>query len=537
MAQNDLQQLGVFLRKYYRGVRSPLAREMENHVANGEWSLLQEKPLGLPASYSSASEYFDSALCIEVVRKLLLPGDTERRRAAAVRTFYDSEAQCYKTNGYLARFVRGGPYETDDLPILDFIRVWRKEVHRVLGPVPRRTTPKFSGGATLSDSGARVTLPDKLASDPTGYAVPTDFVSNSINGTPFFQKRHKYALVRGNRFFTVDKDSQKDRGCCVEASQSLALQLGIGDEIILRLEKTYGVSFERLPEYHRWLARVASIHGTFATIDLSNASDTVAKALIKLLLPKAWYDVLNSLRAPFTNVDGRMVYLEKFSSMGNGFTFPLETLIFQTLARAIGSNCSSCFGDDIIVEVEHSRAVIAALRRFGFTPNVKKTFCEGPFRESCGGDFFNGQPVRAYYLKKIPCEPQHWVAMANGLRRVDPDLKRFSAAWRYCVDQVPTTWRNFTSEQDIGDQAFYDPKAVPVEHFHPWPHPIRMFGQPVGDYYPSWRVMVPIPRTYNLFQHHPYDVAVVAAAMGCVEEVPLRGQTTGFRPGWLVASH
>ena len=162
---------------------------------------------------------------------------------------------------------------------------------------------------------------------------------------------------------------------------------------------------------HMRLARLASAGRlSCATIDLSNASDTVAYQLVKLVLPPDWFELLISLRAPFTDMDGKRVRLEKFSSMGNGFTFALETLLFWTLCDTVSNGEAQVlrvFGDDIIVDTAHAKACVKALEFFGFTPNAKKTFLEGPFRESCGGDYFNGVSVRAVYVKNLPDEPPY----------------------------------------------------------------------------------------------------------------------------------
>ena len=530
-----MDQVQKFLRKLYRGVGSARAKRLERLVAASEWASLQKEVLVSPSVYQNDVVYLKDALVVEITRKLLLPGDSEQRRKAAIATFWQAESQCAATNARLSRFIScQGPFEGPDEALISFIGRWRNEIRRVLGRAPKQLTPRFSGGSTLSDKGQQTTIPDKLFSKPTLYAgVDHALLQNSINGTPFFGK--DLTLVGENRFFTVPKDSAKDRGCCVEASLAVSLQLDVGKIIERRFEKAYQADLSATPDYHRWLSQLASKHGTFATIDLSNASDTVSKGLVKLLLDDDWYMLLNSLRAKATALDGQRVYLEKFSSMGNGFTFPLETLIFRSLAVTLGCRCVSVFGDDIIIETERSADMIAALRYFGFTPNEKKTFCDGPFRESCGGDFFNGKPVRAHYLKELPSEPQNWIALANGLRRVDPTMRYVRAAWHFCVDQVPLDWRNFTAESDLGDFAFYDPGAKPQAHFFRYPEKIKLFGRWVGDEYPAWRGKVPVAVTFSLFKHFPFEVAIVAASMGVGEDVAVRDKVAGYRTSWVKA--
>jgi hypothetical protein len=58
------------------------------------------------------------------------------------------------------------------------------------------------------------------------------------------------------------------------------------------------------------------------------------------------------------------------------------------------------YGDDIIVPVDCVPHVIAELETFGFKINRDKSFWNGKFRESCGGDFYDGQDVTPVRLRK-----------------------------------------------------------------------------------------------------------------------------------------
>lgn len=495
-----MNQVRKLLEKVYRGVGTSRAKRLLSLLERGEWALLQEERVSLPSTYSGPTMYRKDAIVCDIARKLLLPGDTAKRRDAAVRTFWSSEAECAITNVRWNRYVDNqGPFDPIDMRVMPFIKAWRKELRRVLGRVSYNLEPAFSGGSTLSDFGKLTTIPDKMSSTPTTYRWFDTHLT--FSRTPFDKK--DFTQVRANRFFTVPKDSSKDRGCCVEASLNVSLQLAVGKRLKKKYQKAYQVDLTYAQPLHRELARRSSIDGSYATIDLSNASDTVARTLVKALLPADWYLLLNSLRAHSTFIDGKTVHLNKFSSMGNGFTFELETILFRTMLAALGITDCYVYGDDIIVPSDRSADVLACLAFAGFTPNRGKTFCEGPFRESCGGDFFEGEPVRAHFLKEIPDEPQKWVSLANGLLRADPELLWLRAAWRFCIDQLPNDWRNF-GPSELGDLVLHDRDSKPQTHTFrrheyvydgPEGKPRRVT---VENVLPAWRVKRPVSRTYDL---------------------------------------
>jgi hypothetical protein len=59
------------------------------------------------------------------------------------------------------------------------------------------------------------------------------------------------------------------------------------------------------------------------------------------------------------------------------------------------------YGDDIIVPTDKVNSVLAALELFGFKVNVHKSFWTGRFRESCGGDFYEGTDVTPVKLRRL----------------------------------------------------------------------------------------------------------------------------------------
>jgi len=156
--------------------------------------------------------------------------------------------------------------------------------------------------------------------------------------------------------------------------------------------------------------------------------------------------------------------------MGNGYTFELETLIFFAIVKYTemcfidgDDGKTLVYGDDIICNTEIVKPVISILNFFGFTINSEKSFWDGPFRESCGGDYFNGQAVRPYFMKEFPCEPQHFIAAANAVRSTAQEaLGSFDVvrrAWFHLLDQIPSGIRCCRGPQGLGDIVIHDDES------------------------------------------------------------------------------
>jgi len=275
-------------------------------------------------------------------------------------------------------------------------------------------------------------------------------------------------IVRGDKYFTVDKDARTRRSCGKQPSLNVTFQLPLGKVLRGRLRRG-GINLDEGQTTHKELARASSLTGHLATIDLSSASDCIAESAVRLLLPPDWFELLDRTRTHLTEVDGRWVWLEKFSSMGNGFTFELETLVFLVAICGLsdtlvpGENVY-VYGDDIIVPTEWAEAVLGALRWWGFSPNQEKTFISGEFRESCGGDYFRGVDVRPYYWKENISEPARLISLANGIRRTflkevvigTPQERQIRKTWFGVLDRIPSHVRACRGPEALGDVVLHD---------------------------------------------------------------------------------
>jgi len=171
-------------------------------------------------------------------------------------------------------------------------------------------------------------------------------------------------------------------------------------------------------EPNRLLALAGSINGSLATLDLSEASDRVLNRHVLDLFsgfPRLSAAV-QATRSTKADVPGHgVIPLAKFASMGSALCFPVEAMIFLTIIVAAISyergeppsrglikglrGKVRVYGDDIIVPVEYVPRVIAFLEAFGLKVNKHKSFWNGKFRESCGGDYYNGEWVTPIRLR------------------------------------------------------------------------------------------------------------------------------------------
>lgn len=213
-------------------------------------------------------------------------------------------------------------------------------------------------------------------------------------------------VVEGSEYFTVPKTFNSVRGATKEPCLNMYLQKGIGRMLRSRL-KRIGVNLNDQSENQR-LAAAGARTGSLATIDLAAASDSVSVRIVQDLLPSDWVRFIMYTRSECVKLpDGSWHTLEKISSMGNGFTFELESLIFWALSSAAVelTRCTDrrvgVYGDDIIVHHSVAPALLDVLGYLGFIPNRDKTYVAGPFRESCGKHYWQGFDVSPFNVKNL----------------------------------------------------------------------------------------------------------------------------------------
>jgi len=333
-----------------------------------------------------------------------------------------------------------------------FVSRARFYVSKVLGETVPGTIllgGAFSGGASTSRS--------RLESHPTlkylGKAEITsaaqDWFLSFMEESPLWTSyidEIDISISPGNVLFTVPKSTDIDRCAAKEPDLNMYMQRSAGNYIRWGL-RSQGINLND-QSVNRELARLGSINDSLATLDLSSASDSVSTELVALLLPDLWFSFLNAIRSQETCIDGEWHKNEMFSSMGNGFTFELESLLFWAVSSSVRdllgcTGCVSVYGDDIIVEPTVADALLWVLPYVGFSVNESKSFIRGPFRESCGGHYYRGCNITPIYIRKPITRIRDAITFANQLRRW-AELADFPILddvvyplWEYIASLVP----------------------------------------------------------------------------------------------------
>lgn len=431
-----------------------------------------------PSSYSDAADFRQDYLASELMSKY--PGwDTGLDlEAEALRKFAEAEKSCSETNTCLSRSY-GVP--AVGITAASYLFTAQRKIARVLGPFSWDQAEQFFGfgpGASFAlkrkcgDSYHKfgcipeVTKGCAMLAYTAIRRVPGWFNHlSAISGGS--TAKDILSIVPGNRITTVPKNAKTDRVIAIEPLMNMFIQKGIGGLIRRKLLKV-GINLnDQVPNQKG--AMLGSRDGSLATIDLSMASDTVALELVRQLLPPDWFLAIETARSPCGVLpSGEMIQYQKVSSMGNGFTFELESLIFWALCSSVASlhNLDKgrqllVYGDDIIVPTDMYDTVVELLSYCGFTVNEKKSFSTGPFRESCGKHYFNGADVTPFYIREDVESPEQLILFLNNLRRFAGRVYPYGLDARYLdvykkyVGYLPPWFRKPRIPDGYGDGALF----------------------------------------------------------------------------------
>jgi hypothetical protein len=350
----------------------------------------------------------------------------------ALRKFFKCEDQCrlYNTQNYRALMK----LSTSHPKYYGLLNDLRKEIHDLIGDAPDLSQVYANGkhgpGQTAGGQfkGGRVTsffkyttLPYTVTESAKPHAIACiesdpRWIGGLIDLYRIQNDIRQWETIRMDEFWdfvlkvvdeseitSVPKTALTDRFIAMEATMNVYLQLGV-DHVIRGMLREWGYDLNS-QELNQLLAREGSITDSLATLDLAGASDTISLMIVYLLFPPEWISLLLDLRMAQgrTKKFGIQVKFHKLSSMGNGFTFVIESLIFAACTRVAMRRSgvqgkSAVYGDDIICPSGAAPLLIEILQLCGFELNLDKSFISGPFRESCGKDFYLGHDVRPLFI-------------------------------------------------------------------------------------------------------------------------------------------
>lgn len=437
-------------------IDTPRALTVSLLIKYEEWQQLVDLSID-PCNYEDHSNFADDYLVTEILSKSAnLPLGIDKKQVA-LDSFYESEKSCSKINASSTHLIM-------QPGIHDITR----KLETIMGPLGGPELEfiqerfRFGPGATTGVKGRGCVLSDKYDAELhlTHELIP---FYKAILGDRWWEHQRNPVIVQGSKFTTVPKNAKTDRGIAIEPTLNIYGQLGIGALIRRRL-KLFGVDLNT-QERNQRLASIAASE-KLATIDLKAASDSISWNVVMSLLPPRWFALLSLFRSENITVDGEVIELEKFSSMGNGFTFELESLIFTSVVHSIVPSdelhLTAIYGDDLICPQKYASQLINLLETLGFQTNEKKSFLAGRFFESCGTDWFDNQPVRPFYLRRSTMQGiPYTLQIANALRNYSHMRMgsfgcdgRFRKLWVSLYKASPKEWRKCKVPSTMGDVGF-----------------------------------------------------------------------------------
>lgn len=443
-----------------------------------------------PLTYSDPDVFRDDYFTCELMSKFPNFDVGIDREAVAFEKFRKSERDCSETNQRLKALY--GTASTT-VSCASHIYTARRKIERLLGPFswdeaeqhfgfgPGSTTSlkRRHGDAYYKYGALRPHVTKECMAlgfaavrrEPRWLAHLAGF-SGELSQSAFESLLERvrpediFEVVRGNHVITVPKNAKTNRVIAQEPDLNMYCQKGLGAIIRKRLKRVK-VDLDDQSRNQR-LALEGSVSGTLATLDLSAASDTVAMQLVRELLPPDWVEAIEICRSSQGVLpSGEVLTYQKVSSMGNGFTFELESLIFWALVSSVLDYSSTIerrvavYGDDLIFSVDIYESVVELLSICGFSTNAKKSFHVGSFRESCGKHYFSGRDVTPFYIRESVETPERLMWLSNSIRRHSRKGMSYGLDGRYentylsVISMLPPFWRKPRISEGLGDIALF----------------------------------------------------------------------------------
>nr|UUW21339.1 MAG: RNA replicase beta chain [Sanya fiers-like virus 28] len=486
-------------------------------------------------------------------------------KAVARAAWSAAERRCAQTNAEISAWTRG---EFNFHPAVERVIILaQRKIAQVLSLRECASglhiedmkdifsTCRWGPGVTSSLDGKRSTLAHKIREDQISTTRrAAKYFTAVVSGDPHFNAarfgdtysmqpvsllQNNFQFVEGSVTTFVPKNAKTDRSIEKMPTANIFLQLGVGSFLRRKLRRV-GIDLDT--QENNQLAAKLAYRDNLATVDLQSASDTISRELVWLLLPVDFATLLDDIRCSRTKERDQWVDLQKWSAMGNGYTFELETLIFWGLASAVADslNCPSTvwvYGDDIVCDARAYPLLKEVFTAVGFTVNSEKTFSDGKFYESCGKHYFAGVDVTPLYCKEQVLSEDELIRFANR-------LYRFSKKY-FCK----SLWKAYTSlfeDKDICETAktYYIPDRLRYgpgdgilnesdSGFLVPPHRIDTTGLKLGAWgwkFPVLRFRPKLVDEAQLFADHS---ATYREALRVGSETPSKGCVTPRLKGYF----
>lgn len=180
--------------------------------------------------------------------------------------------------------------------------------------------------------------------------------------------------------------------------------------------------------FNQEMAFVGSVDGSVATVDLSSASDSIARPLAQKVFPHVWFDAIERNNPDtFLMPDMRQIRRWMWQSSGNATTFEAESGLFLAIALSATEYVElftgekmippRVYGDDLVCDTRVFQTLSEFLTILGFKVNLDKSFAVGStYRESCGVEYWCGLDTATKYWPRKGLNgksPECWAAVIS----------------------------------------------------------------------------------------------------------------------------
>jgi hypothetical protein len=394
----------------------------------------------------------------------------------ALSSFLTSEKNCAVTNNRLEHYSESDVHSIHIERMISTIGRCLGSFESFLTEIPRHW--KVGSGATLALARKKSFPNVRLRR----------YVQCNAPCLPYLNAARSYMGLRPqvggttpfNRVEFVPKSWKTHRTIACEPEGNSFMQASFDSYLRKPLIQHFGVDL-RHQDRNQQLAYEASLSGQLSTVDLEAASDSLSLNLVHLLFPREWAKFLCCIRSPFGRLPSGIIRYEKFASMGNGTTFPIETLVFAAACEALGSKQFCVYGDDIIIETDLVPFLVSLLAYLGFNVNSDKTHTSGFYRESCGHHYYKGEYITPLYIRDLDRRKPNLSLFVNNLWRMVPFEGK---VWARAVN-ISQHFKLRPSPQ-LGDML----SGVHVSAYHGYRH--KLIRSDLRD-----RMYIPCVRVYS----------------------------------------